>query len=403
MKKQSTAVALLTALSGCADVRSSAPVANPGDGAPALGHYTDTVVQGQLWDRDALSRRDRSLVTVAALAATGRASQLRFQFAFALDHGVTPVELSELVTHVAFYAGWPNGTDAASELARVFEDLELELEVPDSPPLELDVEREAARKKSVAAVAPLAPGLAHYTDELLFAEVWRRPGLAPRDRSLVTMATLIALGQAEQLPFHATRAMDNGLTQTEASEVVAHLAFYCGWPRAFSSLGPLAEVFEARHAPLREDARVTAEPADLTVTPRAEAPHFTGPADKFTGAVEVESLFHADLAGDNGGGMVHFQPGARTAWHTHPRGQTLIVTAGEGWVQREGGPRFTIRIGDVVRIPPNVRHWHGASADEAMSHIAIAESIDGSSVTWMELVPDEAYLGNPATRGGEQR
>ncbi|MCB9689069.1 MAG: cupin domain-containing protein [Alphaproteobacteria bacterium] len=132
---------------------------------------------------------------------------------------------------------------------------------------------------------------------------------------------------------------------------------------------------------------------EVTVIPFDEAPRFAGPADQFTGEVQVESLFHADLAGTNGGGMVHFQPGARTAWHTHPRGQTLIVTEGEGWIQQEGKERHTIRTGDVVRIPPNTRHWHGASAASAMSHIAIAESVDGSSVTWMELVPNSAYLG----------
>ncbi|TNF37940.1 MAG: cupin domain-containing protein [Deltaproteobacteria bacterium] len=137
----------------------------------------------------------------------------------------------------------------------------------------------------------------------------------------------------------------------------------------------------------------TMTPNTVAVIPLDVAPRFAGPADQFTGAVQVESLFYADLAGTNGGGMVRFEPGARTAWHTHPRGQTLIVTAGEGWIQQEGEARQTFRAGDVVRIPPNVRHWHGASADTAMSHIAIAEFVDGESVTWMELVSDEAYLG----------
>ncbi|MCB9689070.1 MAG: carboxymuconolactone decarboxylase family protein, partial [Alphaproteobacteria bacterium] len=223
--------------------------ADPAEGAPVLAEYTDAIVEGELWNREELSRRDRSLVTVAALTATGRTSQLRYHLALALDNDVTPLELSELVTHVAFYAGWPAGTDAASELAQVFRDLHISLEVGDQTLLALDADKEAARKKSVAAVATIAPGLAHFTDDVLFAEVWRRPGLAPRDRSLVTTATLIALGQAEQMPFHLSRALDNGLTETEASEVIAHLAFYCGWPRAFSALGPLGAVFQARHAP----------------------------------------------------------------------------------------------------------------------------------------------------------
>ena len=384
MKTQVTAAALMAALSSTADV--GRRQADPADGAPALATYTDQLVYGELWDRDVLSRRDRSLVTVAALVANGRTSQLQFHFGRALDHGVTPVELSELVTHVAYYAGWPVGTEAAAELASVFRARKLSVDAADPELLALDPDKEAARKQSVARVAVLAPGLAQYTNEPLFSEVWRRPGLAPRDRSLVTVATLIATGQAEQMPFHLGRALDNGLTEPEASEVVAHLAFYCGWPRAFSAVGPLGEVLKARQQPATPE-----PPAELTVTPRAEAPHFSGPPANFTGEVEVESLFRADLDGDNGGGMVHFQPGARTAWHTHPRGQTLVVTAGVGWVQQEGKARHTIRVGDVVRIPPHVRHWHGASAEQAMSHIAIAESVDGSSVTWMELVPDAIY------------
>jgi len=384
MSRPTTAVALLAALSSTADAKPRRP--DPAGGAPMLATYTEEVVLGELWHRAELSRRDRSLVTVAALTATGRTDQLRQHLGLALDHGLTPVELSELVTHVAFYGGWPAGTDGAAELASVLHDLDLELHPVDQPLLAFDPDKEATRKASVAQVAKLAPGLAHFTDDVLFADVWRRPGLAPRDRSLVTVATLIALGQAEQMPFHLHRALDNGLTDAEASEVVAHLAFVCGWPRAFSALGPLEEVLQARKTP--------SHPAEITVTPRADAPHFTGPDDTFTGDVEVESLFQADLAGDNGGGMVHFQPGAHTAWHTHPRGQTLIVTAGEGWVQQEGKERHTMRVGDVVRIPPDVRHWHGATTESAMSHIAIAESVDGSSVTWMELVPDAAYRGD---------
>ncbi len=141
------------------------------------------------------------------------------------------------------------------------------------------------------------------------------------------------------------------------------------------------------------EAAVAADGDPLQVVPVDKAPHFTGPAEQFTGAVEVGPLFLADLEGRTGGALVRFAPGARTAWHTHPRGQTLVVTDGVGWVQAEGGERHTICPGDVVRIPPDTRHWHGATADEAMSHIAIAEAVDGTSVTWMELVPDETYRG----------
>ena len=116
-----------------------------------------------------------------------------------------------------------------------------------------------------------------------------------------------------------------------------------------------------------------------------------GSADNFTGGVLVESSFAAEAPGRASGAMVHFDGGARTAWHTHPLGQSLIVTAGCGWVQSEGREVQTVRPGDVVWIPPDVRHWHGGSATTAMSHLAVVESLDGSRVTWMEHVSDEQY------------
>ena len=118
----------------------------------------------------------------------------------------------------------------------------------------------------------------------------------------------------------------------------------------------------------------------------------TGPSAWFTGAVRVEPLFGPDPA-RVGGALVTFEPGARTAWHTHPLGQTLVVTTGSGWVQREGGAREEIEAGDVVWFPPGEKHWHGATASMAMSHIAIHEKLDGEVVDWLEPVTDGQYGG----------
>lgn len=116
-----------------------------------------------------------------------------------------------------------------------------------------------------------------------------------------------------------------------------------------------------------------------------------GPADWFTGSVRVDPLFQPSAAARTSGGLVTFERGARTAWHEHPIGQTLIVTAGCGHVQRWGGPLETIRPGDVVWIPAGVKHWHGAAAGTAMSHIAIQEALDGKAVDWHEHVSDDQY------------
>lgn len=130
----------------------------------------------------------------------------------------------------------------------------------------------------------------------------------------------------------------------------------------------------------------------MQITRSGSQPSRKGPAEWFTGPVRVEPLFQAPDPARVSGASVTFEPGARTAWHTHPLGQTLIVTSGLGWVQREGGPVEEIRPGDVVWFPPDLKHWHGASATRAMSHIAIQESLNGSPVTWMEHVTDDEYL-----------
>jgi quercetin dioxygenase-like cupin family protein len=120
-------------------------------------------------------------------------------------------------------------------------------------------------------------------------------------------------------------------------------------------------------------------------------PSGKGPADWFTGTVRIDPLFDAPEPARSGGASVTFEPGARTAWHTHPLGQTLIVTAGMGWVQREGGPKEEIRPGDVVWFAPGEKHWHGATTTTAMTHVAIQEKLNGSPVTWLEHVSDEQY------------
>ncbi|MEZ2221761.1 cupin domain-containing protein [Rhizobium sp. RCC_161_2] len=135
-----------------------------------------------------------------------------------------------------------------------------------------------------------------------------------------------------------------------------------------------------------------AEPERAVVVTRAGSqPSTLGPADNFTGSVRVDSRFQRDAPARIGGGIVTFEPGARSAWHSHPLGQTLIVTAGVGLVQQWGGPIQGIRPGDVVWIPPDVKHWHGAPATTGMTHIAIAEALNGKSVDWMEQVSDEQY------------
>jgi quercetin dioxygenase-like cupin family protein len=129
----------------------------------------------------------------------------------------------------------------------------------------------------------------------------------------------------------------------------------------------------------------------MQITRSGSRPSTKGPAENFTGAVRVDPLVSAREPGRASSSQVTFEPGARTAWHTHPLGQSLIITSGLGWVQSEGGPIEEVRPGDVVWFPPGLRHWHGATPTTAMAHITVTEALDGKSVDWLEKVTDEQY------------
>jgi 4-carboxymuconolactone decarboxylase len=218
--------------------------------APALERYTQGVLFGDLWKRPDLSARDRSLVTVAVLIARNQTSELPSHLNLALDNGVKASEISEVITHLAFYSGWANAMSAVTVAKDVFRARGIgadQLPPVEGPLLPIDQASEARRAAFVEqSVGPVAPGVVQYTTNPLFHDLWLRPALSPRDRSLVTVSALIASGQVAQLSAHLNRAMDNGLTKSEASEALTHLLFYAGWPNVFSVVPVAKEVFEKR-------------------------------------------------------------------------------------------------------------------------------------------------------------
>jgi 4-carboxymuconolactone decarboxylase len=218
--------------------------------APALEKYTHGMLLGEVWRRPGLSVRDRSMVTLAALIARNQTIEMDFYLNLALDNGVKASEVSEIITHLAFYAGWVNAISAVAAAKDVFAARGIgadQLPAASPPLLPLNEAAEADRAARVGQqFGEVAPGLVQYTAEILFRDLWLRPDLAPRDRSLVTVGALIASGQVAQIPYHLNRAMDNGLTQPQAAEVLTHLAFYVGWPNVFSALPVAKEVFEKR-------------------------------------------------------------------------------------------------------------------------------------------------------------
>ena len=217
--------------------------------APALEKYAQGPLV-DLWQRPGLARRDRSVVTLAALIARNQTIEMPGHINRALDNGVKPREISEIITHLAFYSGWANAMSAVAAAKDVFAARKIGADQlpPASPPLlPLDEASEAERATRVGQqFGAVFPGVAQYTTDVLFRDLWLRPDLAPRDRSLATISALIASGQFAQLTGHLNRAMDNGLTQPEAAEAITHLAFYVGWPNVFSAMPVAKDVFEKR-------------------------------------------------------------------------------------------------------------------------------------------------------------
>lgn len=218
--------------------------------SPALARFSHEVITDDLWKRDELSQRDRSIVTVAILIARNQPTELKHFIEVALDSGVTPAEVSEIITHLAFYSGWPNAMSAIAVTKDIFQQRGVSAEqLPEASPTLLPLNQEAEKQRAETVeknVGPISPGLVKFTAYPLFLDLWQRPALKPRDRSLVTVSALIASGQSAQISYHLNRAMDNGLTSAEAGEIVTQAAFYAGWPNAFSAAPVVGEVLRAR-------------------------------------------------------------------------------------------------------------------------------------------------------------
>jgi 4-carboxymuconolactone decarboxylase len=218
--------------------------------SPALERYTRDALLGDVWKRPGLSARDRSVVTLAALVARGQTMEMPFHCNLALDSSVKPREISEIITHLAFYSGWADAMAALAVVKDVFALRGIRADqLPAATPQLLDIEQVAERQRAARVesdVGSVSAGLVQYTADLLFHDLWLRPDLAPRDRSLVTISALIASGQVAQVPFHLNKAMDNGLTKIQVAEVLTHLAFYAGWPRAMSAVAVVKSVLESR-------------------------------------------------------------------------------------------------------------------------------------------------------------
>ena len=232
-----------------------------------------------------------------------------------------------------------------------------------------------------------APEFAHLNDDILFGEVWSRNDLLSlRDRSLVTITSLISQGITDSsLTYHLQTAKQNGITRTEISEIITHIAFYAGWPKAWAAFRLAKDVWnndvkggDAKAEFQRSIIFPIGEPND------AFAKYFIGQSYLAPLSNEQVSFFN-----------VTFEPGCRNNWHIHSAtsggGQILVGVGGRGWYQEEGKPAVEILPGTVIHIPANVKHWHGAAVDSWFAHLAFEIPGENTSNEWLEPVSDEEY------------
>ena len=232
----------------------------------------------------------------------------------------------------------------------------------------------------------LAPKFAELNDDVLFGEVWNRPGLRAHDRSMVTVATLVGKGIIDSsLSHHLQFAKSNGVTRTEISETLTHIAFYAGWPNAWGAFRLAKDIW--RDETTNEDAKAAFQ--HEMIFPIGE-PN-TEYAKYFKGKSYLARVSASQIPFSN----VTFEPRCRNNWHIHHAtkggGQTLVCVAGRGWYQEEGKPARMMKPGDVVHIPANVKHWHGAASDSWFAHLAFEIPGENTSNEWLEEMTDQEY------------
>ena len=381
------------------------------------------ISEAQTMKDEALNAKEQRIVTIAAFTASGDLQKLKTALSEGLDAGLTVNEIKEILVQMYAYAGFPRSLNAISAFMGVLEEREkkgIKDEVgKEASPLpagkssvELGTEIQTSLRGGVPVSGPVytfAPAIDRFLKAHLFGDIFGRDVFSFKSREIATISALANMeGLNSQLQAHFDIGFNTGLTEAQMRSLISVLEKRVGKKEADNANEVLGKALSARQAepapsPVRHEKTTSVGPADdshgIIITRSGSQPSTKGPADYFTGSVRVDPLFKAHDPSRTSGAYVTFEPGARTAWHQHPFGQILIVTAGSGRIQQWGGPIEDIRQGDVVWIPPGVKHWHGAAATTGMTHIAIQEQIEGKAVDWMEKVSDEQY---GAGKGGRQ-
>lgn len=347
---------------------------------------------------DELSKKEKAIVPIAAFTASGNIAKLKTALNEGLADGLTVNEIKEVLVHIYAYAGFPRSLNGINAFIAVMDERKVQGKVDEmgreASSLPADYDQNAFGHKvrntlvgrdmshPTSGYPVFTPIIDKFLVEHLFADIFTRDVLSHQQRELVTISTLAAIpGTEGQLKGHLKIAMNTGYNEAQLKHFIAVLRDKVGSHFADNGAQVLGEML----------GKPLPKASSKAVKVSKNAPPVDASPDYFTGKSTIASRFTSEASGNYGGGMVNFEAGARTAWHSHPVGQTLIVTSGRGLVQSEGEAVQEILPGDVVWIPANERHWHGAAPDSALSHVAISEPLNGSTVTWMEHVTDEQY------------
>ena len=254
-------------------------------------------------------------------------------------------------------------------------------------PLQAMAQKKIVQTAGREQLGDFAPKFAELNDEVLFGEVWSRNDLLSlRDRSVVTLTALISQGMTDSsLVYHLQTARQNGISRNEIAEIITHIAFYAGWPKAWAAFRLAKDVWAGEEEAADAKARFQQEMIFPIGAPNdAFAQYFSG--QSYLAPLSTEQLTFFNVT---------FEPGCRNNWHIHHAasggGQLLVGVGGRGWYQEEGKPAREILPGTVIHIPANVKHWHGAAADSWFSHLAFELGGEQTSNEWLEPVDEEAY------------
>ncbi len=359
----------------------------------------------------ALSAKQKGIIPIAAFTANGDMKKLKPALIEGLDAGLNVNEIKEILVQLYAYCGFPRSLNSLNAFMGLLEEREKKgiKDVPGKEPTPMPANKTSVElgteilTRLTGTSAPgkyssFAPAIDTFLKGHLFGDIFGRDNLDFQSREIATISVLATLERVNpQLQSHFNIGLNVGLTEMQLRSLISVLAVKVGRKEADNASEILSDVLNARQAqqpviPSVGAPLATKEASQTISIARSGSQSSTkGSAEYFTGTVRVDPLFKANDPLHASGGRVTFEPGARTAWHTHPFGQILIVTAGTGWIQQWGGPIEKIREGDVVRIPPGLKHWHGATATTSMTHIALQEQRDDKAVDWKEKVSDEQY------------